>query len=51
MSDWADDGSIGRTYPAPCYQAALETLPEDLRAYTTAAEDIARALSSKRFGR
>ena len=50
ISDWADDGSIERTYQAPCYQAALDALPEDLRAYTTAAEDISRALASTRFG-
>ena len=45
LSDWSD-GRIDRTYPDPCYQAAIDGMPEDLRAYTTAKEDISRALYS-----
>ena len=45
LADWAD-GRIDRTYPAPCYLAAIDALPEDVRAYTTAKDDISRALST-----
>ena len=47
LTDWAD-GRIDRTYPDPCYEAAIDTMPEDVRAYTTAKDDIARALYSHR---
>jgi hypothetical protein len=47
LTDWAD-GRLDRAYPAPCYEAAIEVMPEDLRAYTTAKDDIARALYSHR---
>jgi hypothetical protein len=47
LTDWAD-GRIDRTYPDPCYEAAIDVMPEDLRAYTTAKDDIARALYSHR---
>ena len=49
LTDWAD-GRLDRTYPDTCYQAAIETMPEDLRAYTTAKDDISRALYSHRDG-
>lgn len=49
LSDWSD-GGIDRTYPEPCYQAAIETMPEDIRAYTSAKDDISRALYSRRDG-
>jgi hypothetical protein len=45
LSDWSD-GSIDGVYPAGCYLAALDALPEDLRAYTSAADDINRALQA-----
>ena len=41
--DWSD-GAIDRLYPLACYRDALARLPEDLRAYSTAPEDIERAL-------
>ena len=47
LTDWAD-GRIDETYPSPCYLAAIDTLPEDVRAYTTAKDDISRALYSRR---
>ena len=47
LTDWAD-GRIDRAYPPPCYEAAIETMPEDLRAYSTATDDISRALYSHR---
>ena len=41
--DWSD-GRIDRVYSEACYRDALARLPEDLRAYSTAPEDIERAL-------
>lgn len=41
LEDWTR-GVLEPSYPADCYDAAIDTLPEDLRAYTTAAEDISR---------
>ena len=41
--DWSD-GTLDRVYSAACYRDALARLPEDLRAYSTAPEDIERAL-------
>lgn len=40
------DGRIDREYPIGCYRRALESLPEDVRVYGTAASDIQRALMS-----
>ena len=50
LTDWAD-GEIDRVYPDPCYEAAIDVMPEDIRAYTTAKDDISRALYSHRDGR
>jgi hypothetical protein len=47
LADWAD-GSFDRVYADTCYQAALDVMPEDLRAYSTAKDDISRALYSHR---
>jgi hypothetical protein len=44
LRDWRTDGAIGRSYEAGCYLDAIESLPEDVRAYTSAEEDIERAL-------
>src|SRR5918994_3578844 len=41
--DWSD-GTLDRVYSVACYRDALARLPEDLRAYSTAPEDIERAL-------
>jgi hypothetical protein len=49
LADWAD-GRIDKTYPDPCYEAAIDVMPEDLRAYTTAKDDISRALYAHRDG-
>jgi hypothetical protein len=46
MLDWAKDGRIDRTYPATCYYEAIDSLPEDLRAYSSAEDDLRRALQS-----
>jgi len=42
LDDWTR-GTLGSGYAPQCYEAALDALPEDLRAYTTAADDITRA--------
>src|SRR5262245_17127852 len=44
LHDWTT-GTLGSDYAPECYQAAIDALPEDLRAYTSAADDINRAAS------
>jgi hypothetical protein len=46
LTDWSD-GRIDGTYPIRCYRAALESLPADLRIYSSAPDDIAHALSRR----
>jgi hypothetical protein len=43
LRDWAD-GKLNRVYPVRCYQDALDRMPEDMRSYTSAPDDIQRAL-------
>jgi hypothetical protein len=47
LDDWAD-GRIDGTYDAECYLEAIDALPEDVRAYSSAEDDISRALLSLR---
>jgi hypothetical protein len=42
LDDWTR-GTLGSGYSPECYERAIDALPEDLRAYTTAADDITRA--------
>jgi hypothetical protein len=42
LDDWTR-GTLDSHYSLECYDAAIDALPEDLRAYTTAADDIRRA--------
>lgn len=44
VDDWAADTRVDGEYPSACYRRAIESLPEDLRAYSSAAADIQRAL-------
>jgi hypothetical protein len=46
LRDWAD-GAIDRGYSADCYLAAIDGLPEDVRTYTSAEDDITRALQAR----
>jgi hypothetical protein len=46
VSDWSD-GRIEGRYQPHCYGEAIESLPEDVRAYSTAAEDITVALGAR----
>jgi hypothetical protein len=45
LHDWTQ-GTLGSGYAPECYEAAIDALPEDLRAYTSAADDITRAAIS-----
>jgi hypothetical protein len=44
LHEWRANGRIDRTYPIACYRDATANLPEDLRQYSTALEDIRRAM-------
>jgi hypothetical protein len=43
LNDWFD-GRIDRAYPVRCYRQAIANLPEDVRVYAAAEEDIRRAM-------
>lgn len=45
LNDWYD-GRIDQTYPKHCYTDALHHLPADVSTYSSAREDIQRALLS-----
>jgi hypothetical protein len=47
LNDWYD-GRIDNVYPISCYQQTLNHLPEDISVYSSAREDIQRALQSAR---
>jgi len=47
LTDWYD-GRIDHTYPLHCYTDALKHLPPDVQTYSSAHDDIARALQSAR---
>jgi hypothetical protein len=49
LEDWGD-GRVDGVYPTDCYLAAIEILPEDVRAYSTAVDDLSRALQARRVG-
>jgi hypothetical protein len=46
LADW-QDGRIDGTYAVPCYRQALSALPEDVRVYSSASDDIRRALQAR----
>lgn len=46
IDDWYDDGRVDRTYAPRCYDDAVEALPRDVRDYSSAREDIQRALQA-----
>lgn len=47
LSDWLDDSRIDRVYPLPCYEAAIDAIPQDIEDYTNAADVIARAFQQR----
>lgn len=44
ISDWYVDGRVDGTYQIPCYQQAIQNLPDDVRSYADAASEIRRAM-------
>lgn len=46
VDDWSD-GAISNLYPIECYRQALANMPEDVRLYSSASDDINRALSGR----
>jgi hypothetical protein len=47
LADWLDNGRIDRIYALPCYEAAIDAIPHDLRDYTDAADVISRAFQDR----
>ena len=45
LNDWYD-GRIDQTYPVHCYKDALKHLPADVQTYSSAHDDILRALQT-----
>lgn len=46
LRDWTDNGRIDGLYPSKCYLDAIASLPEDVRTYSSAVDDISRAMQS-----
>jgi hypothetical protein len=46
LNDWSRGHKIG-AYPLHCYRDAIRHLPEDLRDYSSAADDIAAAMQAQ----
>jgi hypothetical protein len=46
IDDWYDDGRVDGTYPLHCYDDAIEILPRDVEVYSSAKEDIQRAMTA-----
>jgi hypothetical protein len=44
ITDWANDGVVEGKYRPTCLTEAIRRLPDDLRAYSSAEEDIHNAL-------
>jgi hypothetical protein len=45
IDDWFDNGRVDQIYRAQCYRDAVKSLPTDVRDYSSAKDDILRALS------
>jgi hypothetical protein len=43
LADWQDNGRVDRVYELPCYEAAIDAIPTDLRDYIDAEDVITRA--------
>ena len=46
IDDWAADFRVDGTYALHCYDDAIEALPRDVRDYSSAKEDIERAMQA-----
>jgi len=44
INDWFDNGRVEQTFPRHCYTDAMNNLPRDVETYSSAKEDIQRAL-------
>jgi uncharacterized membrane protein YgcG len=44
IADWYDNGRVDRIYELQCYRDAVKALPVDVRDYSSAKDDIMRAL-------
>ena len=51
IDDWYDNGRVDGSYPLRCYDDAIEALPRDVRDYSSAKDDIERALQARLNGR
>jgi hypothetical protein len=47
VADWRDNGRIDGVYAPRCYRTAVARLPEDVRVYSSAQNDITRALQAR----
>jgi hypothetical protein len=47
IDDWWDNGKVDKVYAVHCYREAIDALPEDLTGYSSAADDINRALQNR----
>ena len=50
INDWYDNGRVDGTYPVHCYDDAIDALPRDVRDYSSAKDDIQRALQARLRG-
>ena len=50
IDDWQDNGRVDGTYALHCYDDAIDTLPRDVRDYSSAKDDIQRALQAAKRG-
>ena len=50
IDDWYADGRVDGTYSLHCYDDAIEALPRDVRDYSSAKEDIERAMQAAMRG-
>jgi hypothetical protein len=51
IDDWYDNGRVDGTYQLHCYDDAIDALPRDVRDYSSAKEDIERALQNRMIGK
>ena len=47
IDDWYEDGRVDGAYALHCYDDAIEGLPRDVRDYSSAKDDIQRALQAR----
>jgi hypothetical protein len=50
IDDWYDNGRVDGTYALHCYDDAIQILPRDVRDYSSAKDDIQRALQAAKRG-